>query len=64
MFFSGKNVEELLEKKPNLVPNFNPERGFCMQVTENLPNPRTIKTHLPISMINPKIFEEAKVINN
>ena len=64
MFFPEEKTVEMMEKESHIFPNLNPKRGFCMQVAESVPNPRTIKTHLPISMVNPKIFEEAKVINH
>lgn len=43
-------------------PGKNPADGFFLQLSEALPEPRTIKTHLPLSLFAPSLLKTAKVI--
>ncbi|KAK7081669.1 Sulfotransferase 4A1 [Halocaridina rubra] len=45
-----------------LCPGKDPADGFFFQLTEAQPEPRTIKTHLPISLFAPSLLDTAKVI--
>ncbi|XP_076035149.1 sulfotransferase 1C4-like isoform X2 [Oratosquilla oratoria] len=41
-------------------PDFT--KGISLQICEANPNPRIIKTHLPFSLLNPKLLETTKVV--
>ncbi|MCL4142612.1 UNVERIFIED_CONTAM: hypothetical protein GTU68_029526, partial [Idotea baltica] len=43
-------------------PDRNPDDGLFLQLTELSPDPRTIKTHLPFSLLNPNILDTCKVV--
>ncbi|ROT80799.1 estrogen sulfotransferase [Penaeus vannamei] len=60
----GKDVHnnELLEMVKDIVPHPDPDEGLALQMTANLPDPRTIKTHLPFSLMTPDLLDTAKVI--
>ncbi|XP_071551216.1 uncharacterized protein [Panulirus ornatus] len=45
-----------------LCPGKDLADGVFLQVTEALPEPRTIKTHLPISLFAPSLLDTAKVV--
>lgn len=51
--------EEMLKK---VVPDADPKEGIALQLTAHIPDPRTIKTHLPFSLMTPDLLETAKVI--
>ena len=52
---------EMYNKILENLPNYNPNRGEEIQTAEILPDPRTIKTHLPFSLMNEKLLETVKV---
>ncbi|XP_068210726.1 sulfotransferase 1C4-like isoform X2 [Palaemon carinicauda] len=45
-----------------LCPFKNPLNGFMLQMSEAIPEPRTIKTHLPFSLLPPSLLDVSKVI--
>lgn len=59
----GKDIHnnELLEMVKDIVPHPDPDEGLALQMTANLPDPRTIKTHLPFSLVTPDLLDTAKV---
>ena len=46
-----------------LVPNLDFNRGINVQVAENIPDPRTIKCHLPFSLMPKNLLDTAKVFS-
>ncbi|XP_063605782.1 luciferin sulfotransferase-like [Penaeus indicus] len=44
------------------VPDPDPNEGIALQLTAHTPDPRTIKTHLPFSLMTPDLLDTAKVI--
>ena len=44
-----------------LVPALDLTRGLCVQMAESTPHPRTIKTHLPFSLMADNLLEKSKV---
>ncbi|XP_037777972.1 sulfotransferase 1C4-like [Penaeus monodon] len=44
------------------VPDPDPNDGVALQLTAHTPDPRTIKTHLPFSLMTPDLLDTAKVI--
>lgn len=52
----------LLAKFKQMVPDGDPADGIFVQMVENMAEPRTIKTHLPFSLISPKLLDTAKVV--
>lgn len=50
-----------LEMAKDLVPHPDPDEGLALQLTANTPDPRTIKTHLPFSLLTPDLLDTAKV---
>ncbi|XP_071550983.1 sulfotransferase 1C4-like isoform X1 [Panulirus ornatus] len=53
---------ELMKAFRYRCPHKDPKDGILMQITEVSPDPRTIKTHLPFSLLNPHLLDTAKVI--
>ncbi|KAG0721089.1 Sulfotransferase 1A1 [Chionoecetes opilio] len=45
-----------------LWPGQDITKGFMLQVTENAPDPRTIKTHIPLSLLLPTLLDTCKVV--
>nr|XP_027236584.1 sulfotransferase 1C4-like [Penaeus vannamei] len=45
-----------------MCPGKNPLDGAQLQMTEVLPEPRTIKSHLPFSLLTPGLLDTAKVV--
>lgn len=45
-----------------VCPNKDPADGMHVQLTEEFPEPRLIKTHLPFSLMSPSILDTCKVI--
>ncbi|XP_027236581.2 sulfotransferase 1A1 [Penaeus vannamei] len=45
-----------------MCPGKNPLDGLQLQITEVLPAPRTIKTHLPFSLLDPSLLDTSKVV--
>ncbi|XP_069182590.1 sulfotransferase 1A1-like isoform X2 [Procambarus clarkii] len=43
-------------------PGKDPKDGIMLQLSEALPDPRTIKTHLPFSLLTPDLLDTAKVV--
>ncbi|XP_042856927.1 sulfotransferase 1C4-like [Penaeus japonicus] len=58
----GAPRNELLEMVRDILPDPDPDKGIALQLTANLPDPRTIKTHLPLSLMTPDLLDTAKVI--
>ncbi|KAG0721093.1 Cytosolic sulfotransferase 17 [Chionoecetes opilio] len=44
-----------------LWPDQDITKGFMLQVTENAPDPRTIKTHIPLSLLLPTLLDTCKL---
>merc|ERR1711962_1093268 len=45
-----------------MCPGKNIEDGLMVQMADALQKPRTIKTHLPLSLLSPKLLDNAKVV--
>ncbi|KAK4325109.1 hypothetical protein Pmani_004264 [Petrolisthes manimaculis] len=45
-----------------LCPGKNPEDGFFLQMADAIPEPRTIKTHLPLSLFPPELLDTVKIV--
>ncbi|ROT68870.1 estrogen sulfotransferase [Penaeus vannamei] len=56
---SERPVSESFKK---LCPNADPRDGVNLQLAQSLPDPRTLKTHLPFSLFAPSLLEKAKVV--
>ncbi|KAK8371784.1 hypothetical protein O3P69_016241 [Scylla paramamosain] len=52
-------VTSFLSRHPNEDPRFG---GVCLQLAELAPTPRTIKTHLPFSLLPADLLETCKVV--
>ena len=47
-----------------LCPGADPKDGIYLQIAEATPDPRTIKTHLPLSLLHPSLLDTAKVTHS
>ncbi|XP_066943352.1 sulfotransferase 1C4-like [Macrobrachium rosenbergii] len=45
-----------------LCPGRDPGDGFFLQLSEAIPKPRALKTHLPFSLFEPSLIDTSKVI--
>ncbi|XP_064111169.1 sulfotransferase 1C4-like [Macrobrachium nipponense] len=54
--------DPLLKAFLKLCPFKNPFNGLMLQMSEAIPDPRTIKTHLPFSLLNPSLLDTSKVV--
>ncbi|XP_071514793.1 sulfotransferase 1C4-like [Panulirus ornatus] len=68
MLTSSKNIPSY-ENNPacmaafrKVYPNGNIKDGVMLQLVEATPDPRTIKTHLPFSLLSPDLLDTAKVV--
>ncbi|XP_042856926.1 sulfotransferase 1C4-like [Penaeus japonicus] len=52
----------MFELLKDAVPDADPNEGIALQLTAHTPDPRTIKTHLPFSLMTPDLLDTAKVI--
>ncbi|CAL4073052.1 unnamed protein product, partial [Meganyctiphanes norvegica] len=43
-------------------PGAKPDDAMSLALTENMPNPRVIKTHLPFSLLNKELLDTTKVV--
>ena len=50
-----------LDDFKKMCPGKNPEDGIMMQMSEFVPDPRIIKTHLPLSLFSPSLLDTCKV---
>lgn len=50
-----------LDDFKKICPDKNPEDGIMMQLSECLPDPRILKTHLPLSLFPPSLLDTSKV---
>ncbi|XP_042856928.1 sulfotransferase 1C4-like [Penaeus japonicus] len=50
------------EMLKNIAPDADPNEGIALQLTAHTPDPRTIKTHLPLSLMTPDLLDTAKVV--
>nr|XP_045610097.1 sulfotransferase 1C4-like [Procambarus clarkii] len=68
MFTLSKNVPPIDDGNPLLeafkvkCPGKDPKDGIMLQMAETIPDPRTIKTHLPFSLLTPDLLDTAKVV--
>lgn len=53
---------DMIKEFERLCPGKDLADGMYLQVAEALPEPRTIKTHLPISLFAPSLLDTAKVV--
>lgn len=44
-----------------LCPDADPKDGVYLQIAAATPEPRTIKTHLPFSLLHPSLLDTTKV---
>ncbi|CAL4068944.1 unnamed protein product [Meganyctiphanes norvegica] len=54
--------DPLMNGFQKMCPGKNIEDGLMIQMTDVLPEPRVIKTHLPFSILSPHILENTKVV--
>lgn len=60
---SANEFRALLEAHlQKLAPGVEPQEGIVMQLAEVAPDPRTMKTHLPPSLLTPDLLDTAKVV--
>lgn len=52
----------IVESFKELCIGKNPDDGVNLQLAEAVPDPRTIKTHLPFSLMPPSLLDTAKVV--
>lgn len=52
----------MTEYLKDAVPDADPDEGIALQLTAHTPDPRTIKTHLPFSLMTPDLLDTTKVI--
>lgn len=66
MLFDSKTagdvkVEEFEQSFKQMCPGRKPEAGIYLQLCEFLPEPRLMKTHLPLCLMPPDLLDKAKV---
>lgn len=67
MFFSDEMTRDnpFLKEAPSFFrvcpADADPNDGVYLQISEAIPDPRTIKTHLPFSLLQPSMLDIAKV---
>ncbi|XP_042240682.1 uncharacterized protein LOC121878492 [Homarus americanus] len=59
---SSINDSFFLEAFNKQCPGKDPKDGLLLQMSEATPDPRTIKTHLPFSLLTPDLLDTAKVV--
>ncbi|KAK7081104.1 Sulfotransferase (sult) [Halocaridina rubra] len=57
-----ENMEPFLRKFLELCPGADPRNGVHLQTAMATPEPRVIKTHLPLSLMPPNLLDKAKVV--
>ncbi|XP_068223840.1 sulfotransferase 1C4-like [Palaemon carinicauda] len=68
MLVSGEQTEEDFAKNPvsqfflKTCPDKNWRDGVYLQLSETSEEPRTIKTHLPFSLLSPSLLDTCKVV--
>ncbi|XP_069195419.1 sulfotransferase 1A1 isoform X2 [Procambarus clarkii] len=69
MFFDNKNFAKMIEGREQFIKEFNQacpgkklKDGVFLELTEALPAPRVIRTHLPLSLLPPDLLDKAKVV--
>ncbi|XP_069185168.1 sulfotransferase 1C4-like [Procambarus clarkii] len=68
MLMLSKNIPPLDDSNPLveafkvMCPGKDPKDGVMLQLAEAIPDPRTIKTHLPFSLLTPDLLDTAKVV--
>ncbi|MPC50225.1 hypothetical protein E2C01_044049 [Portunus trituberculatus] len=58
---SSNEGNPFLELFKILCPGRRPKDGMCLQMAECTPDPRTIKTHLPFSLLPSSMLDTSKV---
>ncbi|XP_063889967.1 sulfotransferase 1A1-like [Scylla paramamosain] len=59
---SSDDANPFLEPFKILCSGRNPKDGICVQMAECTPDPRTIKTHLPFSLLPSLMLDTSKVV--
>ncbi|XP_064100273.1 sulfotransferase 1E1-like isoform X2 [Macrobrachium nipponense] len=68
MLMDGKKMPAITPENPmvkafmQLCPGGNPADGVCVQIAAATPGLRTIKCHLPLSLLHPKTLTKAKAV--
>ncbi|XP_071550622.1 sulfotransferase 1A1-like [Panulirus ornatus] len=68
MMMDGKEMPAITPDNPlvqgfiKMCPGGNPADGVNLQITAATPDPRTIKTHLPLSLLHPDVLDNTKVV--
>lgn len=62
MASAKKPDDNFLETFHRLCPGKDPADGMFLQMTECAKDPRTIKSHLPLSLLPPSLLETTKVV--
>ncbi|XP_066979277.1 sulfotransferase 1A1-like [Macrobrachium rosenbergii] len=58
----GSSAYPIYEMFLEMCPGKNPNDGINVQLAEYIPDPRTIKSHLPFSLMPPSMLDTAKVV--
>ncbi|KAG7175898.1 Sulfotransferase 1A1-like [Homarus americanus] len=58
----GVSMGDMFEELRQTCPDKKREDGVFVQLCEVTPDPRIIKTHLPLSLLPPDILDTAKVV--
>ncbi|XP_071550776.1 sulfotransferase 1C4-like [Panulirus ornatus] len=54
--------KRLIDRLRELDPEAEPGRGIFLQIATATRDPRTIKTHLPLSLLTPRLLDTTKVV--
>lgn len=58
----GNPLKKIVKEFRKKVPHGKPAKGVYLQTGDALPDPRTLKSHFPFSMLNPSLLENSKVV--
>ncbi|XP_068242966.1 sulfotransferase 1A1-like [Palaemon carinicauda] len=59
---SGSPSDPIYDMFLEMCPGKNPEDGVNIQLAGAIPDPRTIKSHLPFSLMPPSLLDTSKVV--
>ncbi|XP_071550981.1 sulfotransferase 1C4-like [Panulirus ornatus] len=59
---SCEHSDILMANLRKACPDGNPNDGMTLQLADAMPGARTLKTHLPFSLLNPRLLDTSKVV--